>query len=106
MIGIYYDDPDATPQKDLRSHAGVVLTPDVALPEGLEEVNLAAGRYACLRFRGHYSGAKAAYDYLFGPWLAQSGVELRDAPAMEIYLNTPADTAPDDLLTDICMPIE
>lgn len=106
MIGVYYDDPNAVPVKDLRSHAGAVLPDGLAVPEGLEEVRLQAGRYACLRFRGHYSGLQAAYDFLFGPWLAQSGAELGDAPAIEVYLNTPADTAPDDLLTDVCMPLK
>lgn len=106
MIGVYYDDPNAVAAKDLRSHAGAVLPHGEGLPAGLEEVQLPAGRYACLRFKGPYSGLQSAYDYLFGPWLAQSGEELGDAPAIEVYLNTPADTAPDDLLTDVCMPLK
>lgn len=106
MVGVYYDDPGAVAAKDLRSHAGAVLPGDLALPAGLDEVRIPPARFACLRFRGHYSGLQAAYDYLFGPWLAQSGADLGDAPAIEIYLNTPADTAPDDLLTDVCMPLK
>lgn len=106
LVGVYYDDPSATPVKELRSHAGAVLPGGEGLPAGLEEVRLPAGRYACLRFKGHYSGLQAAYDYLFGPWLSQSGEELGDVPAIEVYLNTPADTAPDDLLTDVCMPLK
>ncbi|HQU68471.1 MAG TPA: AraC family transcriptional regulator [Albidovulum sp.] len=106
LVGVYYDDPSATPPKDLRSHAGAVLPGGEGLPEGLEEVRLPEGRYACLRFKGHYSGLQAAYDYLFGPWLAQSGEEPGEAPAIEVYLNTPADTAPDDLLTDVCMSLK
>lgn len=106
LIGVYYDDPNTVPVKDLRSHAGAVLPDGLAVPEGREEVRLPAGRYASLRFKGHYSGLQAAYDYLFGPWLAQSGEELGDAPAIEVYVNTPADTAPDDLLTDVCMPLK
>lgn len=106
LVGVYYDDPSATPAKDLRSHAGAVLPGGEDLPEGLEEVQLPAGRYACLRFKGPYSGLQAAYDYLFGPWLAQSGEEPGEAPAIEVYLNTPADTAPDNLLTDVCMPLK
>lgn len=101
LLGVYYDDPAAIAAKDLRSHAGIALPDGVAVPEGLEEIHLPAGRVAALRFRGHYSGIKAGYDYLFGPWLAQSGETPRHAPAMEIYLNTPMDTAPENLLTDI-----
>lgn len=106
LVGVYYDDPSAVPAKDLRSHAGAVLPDGLAAPDGLDAVDLPAGRYACLRFRGHYAGLHAAYDYLFGPWLTRSGEELGDAPAIEVYLNTPMDTAPDDLLTDVCMPLK
>ncbi len=105
-VGVYYDDPNAIPAQDLRSHAGAVLPPGLALPDGLDDVRVPPGRYACLRFRGPYAGLQAAYDYLFGPWLAQSGADLGDAPAIEVYLNTPMDTAPDDLLTDVCMPLK
>ncbi len=106
LVGVYYDDPAATRASALRSHAGVALPPDMAVPEGLEEVALAEGRVAVLRFKGPYAGLAAAYDHLFGPWLARSGEEPRDAPAVEIYLNTPADTAPDDLLTEVCLPLK
>ena len=70
MVGVYYDDPNAVALKDLRSHAGAILPGGEALPEGLEEVRLPEGRYACLRFKGPYAGLQSAYDYLFGPWLA------------------------------------
>lgn len=106
LVGVYYDDPSATAAKELRSHAGAVLPGGEDLPAGLDEVHLPAGRYACLRYRGPYAGLQAAYDYLFGPWLAQSGEEPGEAPAIEVYLNTPADTTPDDLLTDVCMSLK
>ncbi|MEM8571290.1 MAG: AraC family transcriptional regulator [Pseudomonadota bacterium] len=103
MIGIYYDDPCAVAEEDLRSVAGVELAGD--LPEGLEPFEIPAGRFAVLRHTGPYTGLMAAYEYLYGEWLPQSGEEPRDAPASEIYRNTPAETAPADLITDICLPI-
>lgn len=104
MAGVYYDDPNVTPQPELRSHAGVLWNGD-AIPEGLEEVVLQGGRYAVLRFKGPYAGLGEAYRYLYGPWLSSSQETLRDAPSYEHYLNDPTDTAPADLLTDIYMPL-
>ncbi|MEL6960089.1 MAG: AraC family transcriptional regulator [Pseudomonadota bacterium] len=104
MAGVYYDDPASTPEADLRSHAGAVWAGD-SVPDGMEEVTLDGGPYAVLHFKGPYSGLAAAYQYLYGPWLAEHGADLRDAPSFEIYLNDPADTAPEDLLTDIYMPL-
>jgi len=104
MAGVYYDDPNVTPTEDLRSHAGV-LWEGGTVPDGLEEVQLAGGRYAVLHFKGSYAGLGEAYGYLYGEWLSSSQESLRDAPSYEHYLNNPNDTAPADLLTDIYMPL-
>ncbi|MCR8724894.1 AraC family transcriptional regulator [Frigidibacter sp. ROC022] len=106
MIGLYHDDPSVVAPEELRSHATFVLADGAAPPEGLEQIDLPGGRFAVLRFKGHYSGLHKAYECLYGDWLNGSGEEPRDAPAMEIYVNSPMDTAPDDLLTDICLPLK
>ncbi len=105
LVGIYYDDPSIVDAKDLKSHAGVLVADGFEIPENLEEVVLAAGRMAVMHFKGPYSGLTAAYDYLYGKWLAEAGEELRNAPSFEVYLNDPMEVKPDDLLTDIYIPI-
>jgi AraC family transcriptional regulator len=106
MVAVYYDDPDATPAAELRSHAGFALADGADVPEGLEAVAIASGPAAILHFKGPYAGLSAAYGYLYGPWLGQSGREPADAPSYEVYLNSPMDTAPDDLLTDLVLPLK
>lgn len=106
MVGVYYDDPSATAPEDLTSHAGIVLGEGVEMPEGLTEVSLPGGEAAVLTFKGPYAGLQAAYDYLFGVWLPASGREAADVPVSESYLNAPQDTAPDDLLTEIILPLK
>jgi AraC family transcriptional regulator len=105
MVGVYYDDPSAVKAADLRSHAGLVVDPSLPKVDGLEDVQLPGGRTAVLRFKGHYSGLPAAYDYLYGTWLPASGHEAGDSPVFEDYVNSPMDTAPENLLTDICLPL-
>lgn len=105
MVGVYYDDPSATPAADLRSHAGMVFPEGVPLDPPLEVVTLPAGRHAVLTFKGPYVGLPAAYDHLFGIWLPTSGNEPSNSPVFEVYLNSPMDTAPEDLLTEICLPL-
>ncbi|MEL6609455.1 MAG: AraC family transcriptional regulator [Pseudomonadota bacterium] len=106
MMGFYHDDPNQVAAPELRSHAAAIVDDSFDMPDSLTEMSVAPGRIARLRFKGPYAGLKAAYDHLYGVWLPQSGEEPRDAPAMEIYINSPTDTAPDDLLTDICLPIK
>lgn len=105
MAGVYYDDPNIVAEKDLRFHAGVILNDETPLPEGLEEVQLIGGRHAVLHHKGPYTALKTAYDHLYGNWLRNSGMEPRDAPCYEVYLNDPATTAPGELLTDIYLPL-
>ncbi|MEM1237077.1 MAG: AraC family transcriptional regulator [Pseudomonadota bacterium] len=106
MVGIFYDDPSTTPEEELRSHAGAVVTAEMEIPGDMDEIAIAPGRLAKLRLKGPYSGLAAAYDYFYGEWLQASGEEPADAPSFELYVNSPMDTAPDGLLTDICMPLK
>jgi AraC family transcriptional regulator len=106
MVGVYYDSTADTPPEALRSHAGFECGPDTPIDPPLVEVLLPVGRHAVLTFKGSYAGLPAAYDQLFGLWLPQSGEEAADSPVFEVYLNTPMDTAPEDLLTEICLPLK
>ncbi|HEX3379751.1 MAG TPA: GyrI-like domain-containing protein [Paraburkholderia sp.] len=63
------------------------------------------GEYAVLRHVGPYSDMRAAYEWLYGTWLVQSGREAADAPVFEEYLNSPKETAPAELVTEICLPL-
>lgn len=106
MAGVYFDDPSAVPDDELRSFAGFGMKSGTEVPEGLETFDIPAGPCAVLRLKGPYSGLRAAYDYLYGDWLAQSGREPADRPSYEVYLNSPMETAPEDLLTDVCLPLK
>jgi AraC family transcriptional regulator len=105
MMGLYYDDPDTVAEKDLRSRACMTVSKPCVLEAPLERITIAGGEYAVLLHKGSYDGLAAAYQWFFGTWLLQSGRELRDAPAFEEYLNTPMDTAPAELLTEIHLPL-
>ncbi|MBN9888848.1 AraC family transcriptional regulator [Salipiger abyssi] len=105
MVGVYYDDPGAVAEAELRSAAGIAVGDAFAMPEDLKELRLPGGRHAVLTFRGPYSELHSAYDYLYGEWLPQSGQEVADAPPFERYLNSPAEVVPSELITEICAPL-
>ncbi|MEM9350191.1 MAG: AraC family transcriptional regulator [Pseudomonadota bacterium] len=106
MIGAYYDDPMEVAADDLRSLAGAIVDEELVLPDGLQEIRIPAGPLAKLRFKGPYGGLPQAYDYLYGRWLPEAGKEPNfDIVSFEIYANSPMDTAPDELITDICVPL-
>ncbi|UWQ10634.1 AraC family transcriptional regulator [Aliiroseovarius crassostreae] len=104
VYGVYFDDPAAVPEADLRSFAGAEWTAG-EIPEGFESVELPAGQAAVLTFKGPYATIKSGYDALYGEWLPRSGETPADSPCFEIYLNDPRETAPENLLTELCLPL-
>lgn len=71
----------------------------------VERATIAGGDYAVLLHTGPYAELKAAYQWLYGEGLQQAGRTPAAAPPFELYLNTPLDTAPADLLTEIHVPV-
>ena len=106
MKGLYYSDPTQVPEDELQSAAGVTVSDEFPIEAPLERIETRDGDYAVLHYKGPYTDMKWAYEWLYGEWLTQSGREPANAPCMEIYLNNPRDTAPSDLLTDICLPLK
>ena len=106
MIGIYYDDPGLTEEKDLNAFAGLTLADGADVPQGLEARVVSGGRYAVLTHKGPYAELHKAYHWFYGSWLPAAGHEPADAPPCEIYRNDPRDTPPAELITEICVPMK
>ncbi|WP_050604853.1 GyrI-like domain-containing protein [Ruegeria sp. 6PALISEP08] len=105
VLALYLDSPDDLPEDQLRSYAGAEFRGDTT-PEDMDELSIPGGKTAVLTYKGPYSGIAAAYHSLFGNWLPESDEEPADEPCYEIYLNDPRETAPEDLLTEICLPLK
>jgi AraC family transcriptional regulator len=55
---------------------------------------------------GPYERLSETYARLCGQWVPRSGRTVRAAPGLEVYLTNPEDTAPEDLVTEVYMPLE
>jgi len=100
-LGISYDDPEVTETEKLRYDACFTVKEEVK-PEG--EVGfkeLEGGTFAIFRHTGPYSGLSETYKGIYKDWLPTCGYELRDTPPWEACLNSPEDTRPEELITDI-----
>jgi AraC family transcriptional regulator len=104
-VALYHDSPAEVPVADLRSHAAFSMADDLPLPAPYDDLRLAGGRHAVLTFRGPYTGLPAAWDWIYGQWLPGSGEVPADRAPFEMYLNDAYDTAPEDLLTEVCVPL-
>lgn len=103
---IYYDDPKVTPAEKLRTDVCMVM-PVAVTPKGdIGYKLLPAGRYAVFLYKGPYDNLQAVYDTIYGKYLPEMECTLRDEASAERYLNDPANTEPNELLTEIYIPVE
>ncbi|WP_294142496.1 AraC family transcriptional regulator [uncultured Sanguibacteroides sp.] len=103
---IYHDDPKVTPTEKLRTDVCMVLPVTATPKRDIGFKQLPAGRYATFLYKGSYTNLQAVYDTIYGKYLPEMECTLRDEASAERYLNNPADTAPDELLTEIYIPVE
>lgn len=106
MVGVFYDDPSSVAPDALRSHAGYEIAGFHPIEAPLETITLHPGRHAVMTYTGPYAGLHAAYDQFYSTWLPKSGEEPADQPPFEVYLNTPMTAAPEELVTEIHMPLK
>jgi len=103
-FGIVYDDPDVVPTEKLRYDACVSKTKEVQISDGIELKRVQGGKYAVFLHKGSYETLTDTYTSVFGSWIQENDIELRDAPPVEEYLV--ADVKPEDLRTELWLPIK
>ena len=116
-ISIVLDEPQGPDDPHCRYVAGAVFgytmfdgqgqctQPDVPLSGSLAWQALVPGRYAVFTHMGPYAMLHQTWRAIYRDWLPGSGHSLRDAPPMQLCVNSPYDTAPEDLHTEIWLPI-
>ena len=103
---IYHDDHKVTPAEKLRTDVCMVMPVQVAPKGDVGFKTLPAGRYAIFLYKGSYDNLQAVYDTIYGKYLPEMECTLRDEASAERYLNDPCKTAPEELLTEIYIPVE
>ena len=105
MLALYHDDPEVTPEAELRSDAAIVVPESAKLPASLDEHRLPGGRHACALYIGPYEQLGDAWSRFMGQWLPHSGERMAEGTSFEIYLNTPAEVPKAQLRTELYIPL-
>ena len=106
-FGIGHDNPSVTDVDKLRCDACISWDDKSDKPEGeILSKTIAGGKYAMFLHKGSYDKLKSVYSEI-GDWIVENGVNLRDEPMFEKYLNRdPRRTKPENLRTEIYIPIQ
>lgn len=106
FIGLSYDDPDVTAPDHLRYDACITVAPNFVPSGRIGVQELQGGLYAIAMHQGPYTNLGKTYAAMCGQWAPANHRELRHEPCLEFYLNDPCCTEPEELLTQVCVPIE
>lgn len=112
MYALVPDDPEVTDESLLRYDACLQLPAEIEV--GRQEVGdapitqtvIPGGRYAVVEHVGSYADLHRSYLSLIGGWFPDSGHAIATEPVIEHYLNSPMDTPPEQLRTEIWVRIE
>lgn len=105
---IYQDDPQVTPPEKCRVDACIAadMVKDLQ-PAGNVGVNtIAGGQYIVFQIKGPFDQFQEAYALIYGKLLSEAGVKVLHKPVFERYLRNPQTTLPQDLVSEIWIPIE
>jgi AraC family transcriptional regulator len=101
-IGVYHDDPNETPEAELRAHAGMKISDDQVLPEGCEEFIIPGGLYVKTLHKGSYSGLWPAWQKFMTEGIESTGKDYDIGKCdFEVYLNDCSEVPEEELLTEL-----
>lgn len=105
--GTYYNDPRQVPESELLWDLWVAVAgspaEEPAVGAGVGIKKIAATQVAFAMHRGPYDQIGNAYAAL-GQWIAEHGYEPA-GPSEEVYLSDPANTPPEQILTEVRLPV-
>lgn len=104
-VAVYLSDMTSVPPADQQALAGLTVGPDVQGDDVVEIHQVPGGKQAVLLYKGPYAQIGKGYQELFS-WLPTSGETPAHLPCFEINLNDPRQTAPEELLTELCLPLQ
>jgi AraC family transcriptional regulator len=108
-FGLGYDDPDVTPAEQCRYDACMVIKDKTKVKPPVETKDFPGGAYVVTLHAGPFNEISSTYAKLFarvasGPIEGKSWT-LGDPPSLEKYLKDPRKTKPEDMLTEVWMPV-
>mgnify|MGYP001046615897 CR=1 FL=1 len=104
MIGIYYDDPEITPVEELSWEVGFQVAEGTEVQEPLMLKKWEFTKVVKAVHVGPYEETANMYADIF-KFMAEKGL-TQAGPVMERFLDNPEEVAPEELKTEIWIPVQ
>jgi AraC family transcriptional regulator len=107
LLGECLDDDEISDAVHCRYNLALILDRPLTFPlDGFFQTKVhQRQKYAKFRHKGSYETCSETYQKIYAFWMFDVNLELKDAPTLEFYLNDAATTPPEELLTEIYIPV-
>jgi AraC family transcriptional regulator len=107
ILSVYHDNPDLTDEAQLRVSLCMTISKTAKVEEKGEIGTMSiSGSYAVGHFELKPMDYGAAWQYMYGEWLPNSGYQPRDTFPFEVYVSDPSQNPGGNQLLDVCLPVE
>ncbi len=103
-MACYYDDPNTVDPKETRYEVLSQFVGEFKGDKDLKVKEIPAQKMAKMLYVGPYEKCEPAYKEMYG-WIAENNYEPC-GPSFERYLNDPSKVTPEELQTEILVPIK
>lgn len=107
ILSVYHDNPGLTDEAQLRVSLCMTIRKNAKVEEQGEigAMNI-SGEYAVGHFEIKPMDYGAAWQYMYGEWLPNSGYQPRDTFPFEVYVSDPSQNPGGIQLLDVYLPVE
>lgn len=106
LFSLYYDDPDTIGAENCRSEVCIAVKKNVKCTGRIKQRMISGGNFTMYRYKGPHERLWDLYDYIYKNRIVPSDLKLRNAPFLEKYCGYSKNTSPEQLITEIYLPIE
>jgi AraC family transcriptional regulator len=106
-FSIYYDDPEDVGIDNCIFDCCITVKKNVKPSESVKIKQLEGGKYLVFRYKGPYENLWDVYSLIYQDYIIfLDQYKVRNSPVLEKYIKYSAKTKPENLITEIYLPIE
>lgn len=103
---LYYDDPDEVGHEACQSDLCIATRKSPPETNRIKLTTIEGGLFVAFRYKGSYEHLPLLYETIYRDWVIPNNYRLRNRPLMEKYLNYSAGIKPENLITEIYLPVD
>jgi AraC family transcriptional regulator len=106
VLSIYHANMFTIPEKPTPMDCAITVEGKVKPGEGMTVQEIGGGKYAKYTYTGPYNKLDKAWHELLDEVMKSTQYTTADKPSLEVYLNDPGHVKPEELITEIYLPVE